>query len=52
MTDCILWPGILYKVHFQVAETCQLALQRIEWLRAKSSKENGQLRLVTYVHRF
>lgn len=27
----------------EVAETCQLAVQRIEWLRAKSSKENCQL---------
>ena len=42
--------GILYKLHFQVAETCQLAVQRIEWLRAKSSKENNQLRLVLHVH--
>ena len=44
------WPGILYKLHFQVAETCQLAVQRIEWLKEKSSKENGQLRLVLHVH--
>lgn len=27
----------------EVAETCQLAVQRLEWLKEKSSKENSQL---------
>lgn len=29
----------------QVAETCQLAVQRIEWLKDKCPQENDYLRL-------
>ena len=33
----------------QVAETCQLAVQRIEWLKDKCPQENDYLRLALWV---
>ena len=33
---------------FQVAETCQLAVQRIEWLKEKCLQENDHLRLAWF----
>ena len=47
-TKMVIWKGLSWNfvsfVSLKVAETCQLALQRIKWLNEKSSQESKNLR--------